>query len=118
MSGGGIETTIQGIVRGGSLDAVRLSHRVSIVGTDGHVYEVEPSYVGRYLQRLEGHEVIARVELLLRGRKCSVVRISSLRLVAGTPAHTNGMNDRAALPPGAGPLEEGSCEVDRGGVGS
>jgi hypothetical protein len=77
--------TIQGSIKRDSLDALLVSHRLTIVGTDGHVYEVEPTYLGAYLQRCEGCGVIARAELLRRGEKRSVVRVLSLKLMGRTP---------------------------------
>jgi hypothetical protein len=81
----GHEITIQGTIQRESLDALLPSHRLSIVGTDGHVYEVEPTYLGAYLQRCEGCGVIAKAQILRNGIQRSVVRILSLRLLGSTP---------------------------------
>jgi len=95
------EITIEGIVQRESLDAILVSHRLSIVGKDGHVYEVEPSYVGAYLQRCEGQRVIARAELLHQGNDRSVVRISSLTTIGHPPVRQHGEAQSNPCPHGA-----------------
>jgi hypothetical protein len=87
--------TVEGTVQQGSLDAMHLSHRVCIVSADGHTYEVEPSFVGRYLERLEGHHVIAQVHPVIDGNNRSVVRILTLKVL-----------DRAAA--------SSSCKAEQG----
>jgi hypothetical protein len=58
--------TIEGTVQTGSLDSICLSHQICIAATDGYVYEVDPSYVGIYLENFVGCHVIARVEPVTR----------------------------------------------------
>jgi hypothetical protein len=78
--------TVEGIVQKDFLDAIHLSHRVCIAAKDGHTYEVEPSYVGLYLERFVGHRVVARVQPVTNGKQRSVVRIVSLRVLDKKPA--------------------------------
>jgi len=77
------EIIIEGVVRSCPLDARIVAHQVSIVGTDGHVYEVEPTYLGAYLQRFDGRQVAARARVLLTRTDRSVVRLSSLHVTSG-----------------------------------
>jgi hypothetical protein len=77
--------TIEGTVRSDSLDASQPCHRICIVATDGHTFEVEPSYVGRYLEKFEGHHVVARVQAVPNGKKGSVVRVQTLTVLDRTP---------------------------------
>jgi hypothetical protein len=81
MASGDDSKTVEGRVQQGSLDAIHLSHRARIVSTDGHTYEVESSYVGRYLERLEGHHVIAQVRPVINGENRSLVRILTLKVL-------------------------------------
>ena len=81
--------TVEGTVQQGSLDAIHLSHRVCVVSADGHTYEVEPSYVGRYLERLEGHHVVAQVRPIIDGGNRSVVRILTLKVVDRAAANSS-----------------------------
>ena len=95
MAGGRDSITVEGTVQQGSLDAIHLSHRVCIVSANGHTFEVEPSYVGRYLDRLEGHHVIAQVQPIINGENRSLVRILTLKVL-----------DRAAA--------SSSCKAEQG----
>jgi hypothetical protein len=78
--------TVEGTVRKDFLDAIHLSHRVCIAAKDGHTYEVDPSYVGLYLERFVGHRVVARVQPVTNDKQRSVVRIVSLRVLEKEPA--------------------------------
>jgi hypothetical protein len=81
MAGRSNDITIEGTVRRDSLDAMHLSHRISIVSTSGHTYEVEPSYIGRYLEKFEGHNVIAQARPMRNGKERSEIRIQNLRVL-------------------------------------
>jgi hypothetical protein len=83
MDAGRDTMRIEGIVQPCFLDSICLSHRICVVATDGHVYEVEPNYVGLYLERFIDHHVIAHVESVTNGKSRSVVRISSLKVLDG-----------------------------------
>jgi hypothetical protein len=72
---------VDGIVQSEPANGASSSHRISIVAADGHVYDIEPLFVGAYLKRLVGRHVIARVVPLFRAAGRSLVRISSLNLV-------------------------------------
>jgi len=85
MAGCSDMMTIEGTVQTGSPDPVCLPHRVWIAATNGHLYEVEPSYIGLYLERFEGHHIIARVRPFKTGKNSSVIRISSLKVLEKTP---------------------------------
>jgi hypothetical protein len=78
--------TVEGTVRRDFLDAIHLSHRVCIAAKDGHTYEVEPSYLGLYLERFVGHRVVARALAVTNGKQRSVVRILSLKVLDREPA--------------------------------
>jgi hypothetical protein len=116
VAGRGREITIDGIVEKDSLDAILLSHRLSIVGVDGHVYEVEPNYIGAYLQRFEGHRVIARAELVFKGQGRSVIRISSLRLMGEAATDVSGGIAGNMHPLRVDAPDEGPGEVDETGI--
>ena len=81
MASSGGATRVEGIVQPCFLDSICLSHRVCIVASDGRVYEVEPNYVGLYLERFVGHHVVARVKPVTNGKRRSVVRILSLKVL-------------------------------------
>jgi hypothetical protein len=91
--------TVEGTVHKDSLDAIHLSHQVYISAADGHTYEVEPSYVGRYLEKFEGHHVVTRVQPITNGRRRSVVRILSLEVLDKPQGHANADNGRDIVPP-------------------
>jgi hypothetical protein len=88
---------VKGIVRTQSLDANRIPRRICIGTPDGRLYEVEPTYVGRYLERFEGHHVSATVQPLTHDENHNVVRILSLKMLDREPAnassgHTGGVD--------------------------
>lgn len=89
MARGEDSITVEGIVQQGSLDAIHLSPRVCIVSADGHAYEVEPSYVGRYLERFEGEHVIAQVRPVINGKNRSVIRILTLKVLGKSQLHSS-----------------------------
>jgi hypothetical protein len=102
MTGHGREITIDGIVQSESLDAILLAHKLSIVAEDGHVYEVEPRFVGAYLRHCIGLRVNARAEVILEGQHRSIVRILSLTLIGEPSADVVQVSAGARTPP-AGP---------------
>lgn len=108
--------TIEGTVQSDSLDSICLSHRICIATVDGHTYEVEPSYVGLYLEGFEGHHVIARVQPITSGNKRSVVRIWGLTVLDRTPTGGKLATGGGMVLPLADSREQVLCELDVGGV--
>ncbi len=76
---------VEGTVLTNSLDATQLPPRICIGTPDGRLYEVEPTYVGRYLEQFEGHHVIASVQSLTDDENHKVVRILSLKMLDRKP---------------------------------
>ena len=103
MSRCGVMKGIEGRVQPCFLDSICLAHRICIMGTDGHVYEVEPNYVGLYLERFIGFRVVVQGELVTSGKHRSVVRISSLKVLAGKGQHDRSEDSTAAPPDTDGP---------------
>jgi hypothetical protein len=89
---------LEGIVQLESLEAIRRSHRICIAATDGHTYEVEPSYVGRYLERFVGCRVTARVQPLTNGTRHALVRILSLNVLDRDPSEAPSETPRPLFP--------------------
>jgi hypothetical protein len=86
----GVDTMkIEGIVQPCFLDSVCLSHRICILATDGHVYEVEPNFVGLYLERFVGHRVEAQVQPVTNGNRRNEVRLLSLKALDEIPVNAH-----------------------------
>jgi hypothetical protein len=109
---------IEGIVRPCFLDAICLSHRVCVVATDGRVYEVEPNYVGLYMERFVGHHVVAQVVPVTNGKRRSVVRILSLKVLDRTPMDAKTGTEDVTAPPQAEDQDQVLCELKIGGTTS
>jgi hypothetical protein len=118
MSTGKITMRIEGIVQPRFLDSICLSHRVCIVATDGHVHEVEPNYVGLYLERFVGHHVVAQVEPVTRGNRCGVVRILSVKVFGKKPMEAKSGIEGVNVLPQAESRDQILCESETGGTTS
>jgi hypothetical protein len=110
------EIVIEGVVRDTFLDAVLPAHRLSIVGGDGHVYELEPTYLGAYLQRFVGRRVIVRAQVLVRGLGRSVVRLSSVTVHGDSRDSKGDANSGIIGAAPSGAVDGGPNEDVAGGV--
>jgi hypothetical protein len=98
MAGRSDAFTIAGTVRRDVLDTIHLSHRMCIAANDGHTYEVEPRYLGLYVERFEGRRVVARVHPLPNDNQTNVVRILRLKVLDSDPAEAAAGATCSALP--------------------
>lgn len=115
MAGRSDAFTIEGTVRRDVLDAVHLSHRICITAKDGHTYEVEPRYLGLYLERFEGRRVVARVHRVAIDTHRNVVRLLRLKVLDRDPAEaTSGTSSCRVLPHHADNGEQTFCSLELG----
>ena len=114
----GAAKRIEGIVQPRFLDSICLSHRVCVVASDGCVYEVEPNYVGLYLERFVGHHVVAQVVPVTDGRRRSVVRILSLKVSDMASRDRKAETESVSARPEAEGQDQVLCELKIGGVTS
>lgn len=116
MAGRSDAFTIEGTVRRDLLDAIHLSHRICIAVNDGHTYEVEPRYLGLYVERLEGRRVVARVHPVPNGKQRNVVRILRLKVLDGNPAEATSEATCCVFPLHADNQEQAPCFLEAGGT--
>jgi hypothetical protein len=106
---------IEGTVNPCFLDSICLSHRICIVAKDGHVYEIEPNYVGLYLERFIGHRVVVQGQPVTNGRSRSVVRLSSLQVLKDPPENGAAATVGRGIPADLRCHEEVLDKVEMGG---
>jgi hypothetical protein len=81
MSDRRLEIVLDGIVHSCSREASSESCRVTIVGTGGREFEIEPTYLGAYLRNFDGRHIIARGRVVAQTPGQRVFRLSSLRVI-------------------------------------
>ena len=86
MAGRSDAFTIEGTVRRDSWDPMYHSHRICIAAKDGDTYQVEPRYLGLYVDRFEGRRVVARVHAVPNSKERNMVRILRLKVLEGETA--------------------------------
>jgi hypothetical protein len=105
---------LEGIVQIVSLEAIRRSQRICIAATDGRTYEVEPSYVGLYLERFVGCRVMARAQPLTNGTRHALVRILSLNVLDRDPSEATSETPCPLFPHHADNVEQALGMLERG----
>jgi hypothetical protein len=109
---------VHGTVRAALPEGASSARQITIVSPRGVVYDVESTFIGATLWRLEGYRVAARAQLVRVTGNHPIIRVSSLTIFGrdradGHPPSAPSVTD-AATPP----IEAGSQPLDARGADS
>jgi hypothetical protein len=109
---------VHGTVRAALSEGASCARQITIVTPQGVVYDVESTFIGATLWRLEGYRVAARAQLVRVTGNHPVIRVSSLTIFGRDRADGHAPSAPSVTDAAAPPIETGPEPLDAGGADS